>query len=113
VDSDLGYKNDEIIENLHLTMKGYEFNLRGIPVNIKIRFDKKKRDGAVTFSQSHFIHTPAQADPYRTSRPWGHTEKDALDVALNGYKRFYRMAIEAGHKPDESWLVSNSHFNWL
>ena len=41
--SDVGIKKDDIIENLHRTITGYEFNLRGISTKITIRLDKIKK----------------------------------------------------------------------
>jgi hypothetical protein len=38
-------KKDAIIENLHRTMIGYEFNLCGISTKITIRLDKIKKTG--------------------------------------------------------------------
>jgi hypothetical protein len=50
--------------------------------------------------------------PYMTDHSWGYDEQEALDLALGGYRRFYKMAVDAGHKPDDSWLVLNTKFKW-
>lgn len=107
---DGGIKKDDIIENLYRTMTGYEFNLRGISTKITIRLDKIKKTGKVAFDQSHFIYSSEQAGSYMTSHPWGHSEEHALDLVLGGFRRFYKIAMEAGHKPDDSWLKLNSKF---
>lgn len=112
MESDNDIKEDGIIDNLRRTMTGYEFNLRGIATKIKIRLDKVKKTGKVAFSQSHFIHSPSQATPYETDHSWGYDEQEALNLALDGYRRFYKMAIEAGNKPNDSWLVLNTRFKW-
>ena len=105
-------KKDDIIENLHRTMIGYEFNLRGISTKITIRLDKIRKTGKVAFSQSHFIHAPKQMGPYMTDHSWDYDEQEALNLALGGYRRFYKMAVDAGHKPNDSWLVLNTEFKW-
>jgi len=113
MESNGGIKKDDIIENLHRTMKGYEFNLHGISTKIDIRLNKIKKTGKVAFEQSYFIHTPEQIGPYMTDHSWGHDEQEALNSALDGYRRFYKMAVDAGHKPDDSWLILNNNFHWL
>ncbi|MFH1519997.1 MAG: hypothetical protein ABIE75_05475 [Candidatus Omnitrophota bacterium] len=105
-------EEDDIIKNLHKTKIGYEFNLRGIPTKIEIRIDKIKRTKKAVFSQSHFIHSPEQYNSYDTSHPWSRDEQEALNSALAGFRRFYKMAVDKGHKPDDSWLILNTKFMW-
>jgi hypothetical protein len=61
----------------------------------------------VKFHMSHAIHTPVQAAPYRTSMPFGDDAGYALHRAISGLTQYYREAVQAGHEPDESWLVRN------
>lgn len=75
----------------------------GEPITIKLTPD---RDGIHTaFDLSHAIHTPVQATPYRTSRPFDDDHAYALSRAISGLTMYYDMAIEAGHQPSEEWLV--------
>jgi len=43
---------------------------------------------------------------------WGYDEREALNSVLGGYGRFYKMVVDAGHKPNDSWLVLNTKFKW-
>jgi hypothetical protein len=54
---------------------------------------------------THAIHTPVQAGPYRTSRPYWDDPAYALEMTINGFTRYYEDAVGAGHTPNPSWLV--------
>lgn len=60
------------------------------------------------FSVSHSIHTPTQAGPYRTSKPFAESPAYALHRAISGLTSYYRDAVKDGHKPSEMWLVKNT-----
>ena len=62
------------------------------------------------FTQSHYIHTPLQAGPYRTNATYAESEADALHLAGQTLHRFYDDAVRAGKVPAEDWLVTNEHF---
>jgi hypothetical protein len=110
MESDMDAGKDEIIKNYRQTMTGFEFNLQGISTKIKIKTNKIKKTGKVTFVQSHFIHTPKQCGPYMTDHSWAHSEHDAVERVLSDFTDYYKRAIEAGHEPKESWLVMNGKF---
>jgi hypothetical protein len=54
---------------------------------------------------SHAIHTPVQAGPYRTSRPFWDYPAYALHMAVSAFTQYYGDAVKAGHTPQDSWLV--------
>ncbi|OAQ20033.1 hypothetical protein [Thermosulfurimonas dismutans] len=101
---------DEIINEAKVLVSEYKFSLDGISKTITIKIYKNIRTGYYEFYQSHFIHTPLQAGPYITSRPWNDTEDLALNQAISGFTQFYNAAIKNGYKPDDSWLVENKDF---
>lgn len=88
----------------------HQFTLEGIPRTITIRFYDDPDIGGVSFEQSHYIQTPLQIGPYRTSRPWNDNFDLAFHQALSGFKQYYNIAIKEGHVPSESWLVENERF---
>jgi len=109
----------EIFDSEHITeprkiLGEYEFNLKEIPTQIRIRISQEINppipDYPFHFELSHYIHTPTQAGPYTTSRPWGTTEHDALHRAVDCLVSYYKSAIQAGHAPEKSWLVANEYF---
>ncbi len=57
------------------------------------------------FLVSHAIHTPLQAGPYWTSRPFDDTPQDALRRAITGLESYYNQAVSHGYTPSENWLV--------
>jgi len=89
----------------------YRFTLSDIPIAITIRlFRPIAAGGGVFFRQSHFISTPKQAGPYRTSRPWNDTEEAAINQVVSAMNMEYDAAIKAGMTPDETWLTPNDSF---
>lgn len=84
--------------------------MRTPSVRVRIRLVKRLADDKVGFEQSHFIRTPAQADPYTTNQRWAETEVDALEAAIRTLTRECESTIKQGHPPDASWLVENPNF---
>lgn len=99
------------VENISNEGSEYSFNLRGIPTTITVRLYRREARGPVWFEQSHWIKTPEQIGPYRTSRPFNDDEASALRQAVTGLTQFYDMAVKAGHEPSKAWLVENKNFN--
>lgn len=99
------------VENISNEGSEYSFNLRGIPTTITVRLYRREARGPVWFEQSHWIKTPEQIGPYRTSRPFNDDESRALRQAVTGLTQFYDMAVKAGHEPSKAWLVENKNFN--
>jgi hypothetical protein len=71
------------------------------PVHITLRKDA----GFWWFKTSHAIHTPLQAGPYWTSRPYDDDAGYALRRAITGLTDYYRDAVEHNLAPSEDWLV--------
>jgi hypothetical protein len=115
----LAWTVQEIFNNEHITkprkiLAEYGFHLDGIPTQVRVRISQELKppipDCPFHFELSHYIHTPTQAGPYTTSRPWDTTESGALRRAVDCLLSYYKEAIQAGHSPDESWLVPNEYF---
>jgi hypothetical protein len=88
----------------------YDFYLGTLPQRITIRLYQLLDRNEVEFVQSHFIHTPTQADAYRTSAPYGDNEMGALERAISDLTMYYDSAVRGGHQPNESWLEANPLF---
>ena len=91
-------------------LREFRFSLSHIPTEITVRFYRLLGGRGVTFRQSHFIKTPTQTGEYETSRPGNDTEERALSQVVLSFLDFYNEAVQAGHEPDESWLVPNERF---
>jgi hypothetical protein len=102
--------SDKIVENPRKLVSEYQFRLQGLSPLIKIRIYKGIGAKGVEFEQSHYIHTPTQAGPYITSRPWGDDEAYALHEAVTGFTTYYNAAVREGHAPKDSWLIPNEDF---
>jgi hypothetical protein len=88
----------------------YDFYLGKLPQRITIRLYQLPDRDEVEFVQSHFIHTPTQADAYRTSTPYGDDELGALERAVRDLTMYYDSAVADGHVPNEAWLEANPQF---
>jgi hypothetical protein len=101
---------NEYIGNARKFLAEYNFTVGDLETVITIRLYQDLDGRSVHFRQSHFIHTPTQAGPYRTSRPWNDDEGAALNQAVTSITQYYGEAVKAGHEPKESWLVPNQYF---
>lgn len=101
---------DPAITRAKKLISEYRFELDKIPIEITIRLYEGYSGNGVGFEQSHFIHTPTQIGPYKTSCPCDDTESSALHQAVRGFLTYYNEAVKEGHTPDESWLVQNNNF---
>jgi hypothetical protein len=102
--------NDDLAHDQRRLVGEYQFRVGDLETRIHVRLLEDVRGNGVHFEQSHFIHTPTQGGPYATSRPWGDDEGYALHQAVTSITLYYRQAVDAGHKPQESWLVPNRSF---
>ena len=77
-----------------------------LPTVVTIRLKKRSTvRGKVEYTTSHVIHTPAQAQPYRTRLPFGDDHSSAVVKALQDLTLYYRLATRDGHRPQMDWLV--------
>lgn len=105
------FLEDLPVENISNEGSQYSFKLRGIPITITVRLYRREVRGPVWFEQSHWIKTPEQIGPYRTSRPFNDDEGSALRQAVTGLTQFYNIAVKAGHEPSNAWLIENKNFD--
>ena len=101
---------NELIQNQRKLLSEYKFELGEIPVEITIRMYQQLKGNKVEFTQSHFIHTPKQAGPYKTSIPIKDYEAEALHQVVSAFSNYYSQAVSAGCKPSPSWLIKNEEF---
>ncbi len=89
----------------------YHFRVGELKTPIAVKLYRHPGDKRVFFMLSHFIHTPSQPPPRRPSVECADTEALALDLAVTfTMAAQYELAVEEGHKPDESWLVPNEDY---
>lgn len=92
------------VADLEATVGEYRFNFEDIPTEITVRLVRRPGTTQVFFRLSHAIQTPAQAGPYLPTSNGGTIESEVRE-AIEGLAVFYRQGQEAGHSPDETWLV--------
>ena len=91
----------------HDDMGSFAVTIGVLDTTVFIELGRFLTDDRVKFHVSHSIHTPLQAGPYRTSKPFDDDAPYALHRAINGLTSYYRDAVNAGHEPEEGWLVPN------
>ena len=92
-----------INRNDHLGV--YEFRLGDLETVVTIQVTRLPASDEAVYHRSHAIHTPTQAGPYHQSRPYWDDVPYALHQAVSSITQYYRDAVKAGHRPQESWLV--------
>lgn len=98
----------ELLSNQVKDGDEYTFNLGELSQPITIRLSRARK--GVWYEQSHFIKTPGQAMPHKTSGPRGEDEHDALRKAVWDLLGWYQGAVNDGHQPEDAWLVPNDDF---
>lgn len=93
------------VEDRHDEMGSFAIKLGSLQTMVFIELGRFRHGQTTKFHQSHVIHTPVQADPYRTSRAFSDSWEDALEDVLRTLTSYYEEAVRKGHKPQESWLV--------
>lgn len=58
-----------------------------------------------SFVTSHAIMTPILEQPYDPSGATAISAVEALRVAIDAFTVSYRQAVNAGHTPNEEWLI--------
>jgi len=102
--------DDEAIESSLVFVPEYRFTLNDISIPVSIKIFRNLDRNWFEFEQSHYIHTPTQAGPYITSRPWNDDEMSALHQAVSGIIQYYNSAVKEGHPPSDGWLKKNEVF---
>ncbi len=108
-------KNTEVLESyvlvreikMHLNVEYENFHPL---LKIKIYKSSVILNSDFHFEVSHYVHTPVQAAPYRTSRANYESEQLAIQQAIMTTTTFIYKAIEKGYEPSEEWMVPNESF---
>jgi hypothetical protein len=104
------FEREDVKEPKYL-IREYRFYLGQLAKEVGIRIWKTREPGRIyRFTQSHYLHTPTQIDPYRTSVDYGDTEEEAVTRALRTFTTHYREALGQGYKPQDAWLVENEQY---
>ena len=76
---------------------------------VRFRIEETTK-GYFEFTQSHFIKTPLQGGPYRTSVSRDETADGALQRATRTILEYYNEAISKGYPPTADWFVKNKNY---
>ena len=82
-------------------------SIGAIPTVVTIELGRHMDSDETKAMVSHAIHTPLQAGPYRTSRPYWDDPEYALQKTVSALTDWYEQAVAAGHTPSANWLVEN------
>jgi len=89
----------------------YRVSVGELTQQVRIRIWKGCKGASnYCYTQSHYVHTPLQAGPYRSNAIFADDEASALQLAVRSLTTFYDEAVGANRQPDDSWLVPNNYF---
>lgn len=86
-------------------MGTFEIQIGDLETIITIELGRLMDSDETKVSVTHAIHTPVQIGPYRPSRPYWDDPEYALSQTISSLTDHYERAVNAGHQPQESWLV--------
>lgn len=92
-------RNDEMGE--------YVVRIGSLSTPVVISLRRLPRVEMIEFRTSHALKHPGQMGPYQPSRPFEDDYAHALSRAVTSLTDYYREGVEAGHLPEETWLVAN------
>jgi len=87
------------------------FQLGQIPTPIRIRCYREAGSERVTCEQSHYLQTPLQAEPSFENSDDHPSVDAALAAITDEMVTRYRQAEQAGHRPNDDWLLPNRDFD--
>ncbi len=104
-----GVFEDEAIENyIRTSSNKFSFWLKGLPTKITVLLTPQLNTHGYDYHLSHFIKTPEQMSYYRPSNRAGDYFEYALHQAVTAITMYYQAAVDAGHTPQEAWLVESN-----
>jgi hypothetical protein len=83
----------------------YTIRIGDIPTPVNIALERLSASDGTGYKVSHVIKTPELAKPHRVVRQAGNNPELALRYAIRGLTSYYRLAVDAGHRPSEDWLI--------
>ncbi len=88
----------------------YAFGLEGIPEMVRVRFYQGVGQAWFETEQSHYLQAPGMKTPAVSETQRYRTVREALEDVLRHFTEGYGAAVQAGHRPDVSWLMPNRDF---
>jgi hypothetical protein len=100
----------EDLVDADIEVKRLSIRVGDLRTRVRFRFYRKPGESGIFWTQSHYIGTPSQGGPYRTSRPWGDDLRYAVNLAVTSITQYYKQAVAEGHPPSDAWLVEADDF---
>lgn len=86
----------------------YRFRIGTLMTEVTIALSSLRGDWRLSIS--HTMKTPEQLNPYKPADRIFANNGRALHEAISALTTYYKVAVDSGHKPDESWLTPNGLF---
>ncbi len=90
----------------------YCFELEGLSEMIRVRIFGSLDKDWFEVAQSHYLQPPGASGPAMSEAQRYASAEEALNDVLELFSRGYEEAVNAGHKPDESWLMPSRELDW-
>lgn len=83
----------------------YCFELDGLPEMVRVRIFGSLDDEWFEVAQSHYLQPPGASSPAMSENQRYGSVEEALNDVLDLFSTGYQQAVDAGHRPDDSWLM--------
>ena len=99
------------IKDVRILVREASFFLGALKTEIRLRLYVTPDDEAkVHYEQSHHLQTPMSTETSSVGSQFAYSESGAFEDAVSELTDAYDMAVMAGHRPQEDWLVPNKYF---
>ncbi len=90
----------------------YCFELEGLSEMVRIRIFGALDDDWYEVAQSHYLQPPGASGPSMSETQRYGSVEEALSDVLDLFSDGYEQAVNAGHVPDDSWLMPSRELDW-
>jgi hypothetical protein len=90
----------------------YCFELEGLSETIRVRIFGSLDEDWYEVAQSHYLQPPGAGGPSMSENQRYESVESALDDVLGLITGEYEQAIDAGHKPNDAWLMPSRELDW-
>ncbi len=90
----------------------YCFELEGLSEMIRVRIFGSLDDDWFEVAQSHYLQPPGASSPSMSETQRYGSVEEALNDVLELFSAGYQQAVDAGHVPDDAWLMPSRELDW-
>ena len=90
----------------------YCFEMDGLADMVRVRIFGSLDEDWYEVAQSHYLQPPGASGPSMSETQRYGSVEEALSDVLELFSDGYEQAVNAGHVPDDSWLMPSREMDW-